>query len=49
MATSFGKLDEFDPGLGEEWAEYVERMEYNFLANEITLTDKKRTLLISAV
>ena len=49
MATSFGKLDEFDPGSGEDWTQYVERMEYYFLANEITSSDKKRALLISAM
>ena len=49
MATSFGKLDKFDPDSGEDWTQYVERMEYYFLANEITSSDKKRALLISAM
>ena len=49
MASSFGKLEKFDPGAGEDWVQYVERMEYYFLANEITLSDKKWALLISAM
>ena len=32
MAASFGKLDEFDPASGEDWIQYVEQMEYYFLA-----------------
>ena len=49
MATSFGKLDEFDPGSDKDWTQYVERMEYYFLAIEIMSSDKKRALLISAM
>ena len=49
MSSSFGKLDKFDPGAGKDWIQYVERMEYYFLANEITSSDKKRALLISAM
>ena len=41
MATSYGKLDEFDPALGEDWTQYIERMEYYFLANGITSGDKQ--------
>ena len=37
MASSFGKLDKFDPEPGEEWICY-------FFANEITLSDKQRVL-----
>ena len=49
MATSFRKLDEFDPESGEDWIQYIERMEYYFLANEITSSDKQRAVLISAM
>ena len=49
MATSYGKLDEFDPALCEDWTQYIERMEYYFLANGITSANKQRTLLISAM
>ena len=49
MASSFGKLGEFDPESGEDWIQYVEHMEYYFLANEITSSDKQRAVLISAM
>ena len=48
MVSFYGKLDEFDPGLGEDWIQYV-GMEYYFLANEITSSSKKRALLINAM
>ena len=41
MATSYGKLHEFDPGSGENWTQYIERMEYYLLANGITSVDKQ--------
>ena len=49
MASSFGKLEEFDLGAGEDWIQYVEQMEYYLLANEITSSHKKWALLISAM
>ena len=49
MATSYGKLDEFDPASGKDWIQYIKQMEYFFLANGITSIDKKRALLISAM
>ena len=49
MATSYGKLDEFDPASGEDWTQYIERMEYYCLANGITSADKQRAVLISAM
>ena len=48
MATSYGKLDEFDPASGEDWIQYIERMEYYFLAMEL-LPFLKWALLISAM
>ena len=49
MATSYGKFDKFDPASGEDWTQYIERMEYYFLANGITSADKQRAVLISAM
>ena len=49
MATSYsGKLDEFDHASGEDWTQYIERMEY-YLANGINSADKQRAVLISAM
>jgi len=30
MAVSFGKLEEFDTANGEDWVQYIERMEHFF-------------------
>ena len=49
MATSYGKLEEFDPASGEDWIQYIERMEYYFLANEITSTEQRQAVLLSAM
>ena len=49
MAVSFGKLDEFDTANGDDWVQYIERMEHYFLANEITDAAKQRSILISAM
>jgi len=49
MATSYGKLDEFDMTSGEDWIQYIERMEYYFLANGILSSDKQQAVLISAM
>ena len=38
MAATFGKLD-FDTATGEDWVEYIERMQYYFQANKITEAD----------
>ena len=48
MATSYGKLDEFDPASGKDWTQYIEQMEY-YLANGITSADKQRAVLISTM
>ena len=47
MATFFGKLDKFDPELGEDWIQYVEQMEYYFQANGISAAEKQRAILLS--
>ena len=47
MAAMFGKLEEFDTATGEDWIQYIERMEYYFQANKITEGNTKRAVLIS--
>ena len=49
MATSFGKLEEFDPTSGEDWTQYIERMEFYFLANGVTDAGKQRAILLSTI
>ena len=49
MGTVLGKLEEFDIATGEDWIEYIERMEYYFQANRTTEEDTKRAILISAM
>ena len=49
MAVSFGKLEEFDTASGDDWVQYIERMEHYFLANEITDASKQRSILISSM
>ena len=41
MATSFGKFKEFDSSSGEDWIQYVERMEFYFAANGVTYASKQ--------
>ena len=47
MAT-FGSLEAYDSS-NESWTDYIERMEHFFLANDITTTDKKKSILLSCV
>ena len=47
MATNFGKLKEYD-GTKETWGNYVERLEFFFIANGITEENVKRPILLSA-
>ena len=49
MAVYFGKLEEFDTANGDDWVQYIERMEHYFLANEITDASKQRSILISSM
>ena len=49
MAVSFGKLEEFDTANGDDWVQYIERMEHHFLVNEITDALKQRSILISSM
>ena len=49
MAISFGKLEEFDTANGDDWVQYIERMEHYFLANDITDAAKQRSILISSM
>ena len=47
MAARYGSLSEYVPSQ-ETWAEYVERLELYFTANEITEATKKRAILLNA-
>ena len=49
MAVSFGKMEEFDTANGEDWVQYIERMEHYFLANDIKDAAKQRSILISSM
>ena len=49
MAATFGKLEEFDTAMDEDWIEYIEQIEYYFQVNKITVDETKRAILISAV
>ena len=49
MATLIGKIEPFNPSNGEEWTNYIERLEYYFLANGIQAANKKRVILISVM
>ena len=45
--TTFGKLDEYDET--EDWRHYIERVNHLFEANEITDSDKKRSIFLVCV
>ena len=45
---SFGKLKEFGLEGGEDWSQYIERIEHYFVANDIDDEGKKRAILLSA-
>ena len=49
MAVSFGKLEEFNTANGDDWVQYIERMEHYFVANDITDSTKQRSVLISSM
>ena len=49
MAVFFGKLEEFDTANGDDWVQYIKRMEHYFLANEITDVPKQCSILISSM
>ena len=40
-----GQLNEFEPN-EEDWQSYVERIKQYFAANEITVAERKRAILI---
>ena len=44
IIAGFGKIEEYETS--EDWAEYVERLEYYFSANDI-VDDKKRSVLLT--
>ena len=45
---TFGTLDAYDSA-NESWTEYIERTEHFFLANYITMPEKKKSILSSCV
>lgn len=45
---SFGRLKDFDLEGGEDWGQYIERMEHYFVANDIDDADKKKAILLTA-
>ena len=47
MAVCFGKMEEFNTANGDDWVQYIERMEHYFLANEITDASKQHSFLIN--
>ena len=49
MAATFGKLEELDTATGEDWVQYIERIQYYFQANKIYAEETKRPMLISAM
>ena len=49
MAVYFDEFEEFDTANGNDWVQYIERMEHYFLANEITDVSKQRSILISSM
>ncbi len=49
MATpTLGRIDEFDRHR-EDWSQYVERLEFYFVANGITTEEKKRAVFLSVI
>ena len=49
MAATFGKLEELDTATGEDWVQYIERIQYYFQANKISAEETKHPMLISAM
>ena len=43
MAGTLGHIEEFD-GSKDDWLQYVERLEYFFVANGVTTAEKKRAV-----
>ena len=49
MAAVFGAADKFDIGGTEPFPNYLERLEFYFLANDIATEPKKKAIFLSAV
>ena len=45
FVTSHGKILEYQ--LDEDWEEYIERMEFYFLSNDVDQEEKKRAILLA--
>ena len=48
MAATFGKIGEFDANK-EEWTQYVERLDYFFVANAIIDAEQKRAVFLTVI
>ena len=48
MAGTLGHIEEFD-GSKDDWLQYVERLEYFFVANGVTTAEKKRAVFLTVV
>ena len=48
MAALFGNIGMFD-GAKEEWAQYIERLDYLFTANGITDGERKRAIMLTTI
>ncbi|KMQ86678.1 hypothetical protein RF55_14283 [Lasius niger] len=42
-----GQIEEFQPGIDASWTQYIERLDFQFIANEIDNPVKKRAILLS--
>ena len=49
MLATLGRVNEFDGTKGDDWPEYVERLEYFFEANGIDTAEKKRAVFLSVI
>ena len=46
--AALGKINEFQPSV-EDWPEYVERLEFFFVANGITADEKRRATFLAVI
>ena len=46
--AALGKISEFQPSV-EDWLQYVERLEFFFVANGITSDDKRRATFLAVI
>ena len=48
MSGTLGRVEEFD-GNKDDWQQYVERLEYFFIANSIDGAERKRAVFLSLI